>query len=107
MNGPVRAMSYASTKSAVLDLVRAAGTISRVGLVHATGLTGATISTVVRRLIDDGLVIETGRAESTGGKPRVLLQLNQSSRFAIGVQLDHSGLAYVLTNLGGAVVAHL
>jgi len=107
VNGPVRAMSYASTKSAVLDLVRAAGTISRVGLVHATGLTGATISTVVRRLIDDGLVIETGRAESTGGKPRVLLQLNQSSRFAIGVQLDHSGLAYVLTNLGGAVVAHL
>jgi len=91
----------------VLDVIRAAGTISRVGLIQTTGLTGATISTVVRRLIDDGLVIETGRAESTGGKPRVLLALNQPSRFAVGVHLDHSGIAYVLTNLGGAVVARM
>lgn len=106
MNGP-RAMPHATSRSAVLDLIRAAGTISRVGLISATGLTGATISTVVRRLINDGLVLETGRAESTGGKPRVLLQLNQSSRFAVGVHLDHSGISYVLTNLGGAVVARM
>jgi predicted NBD/HSP70 family sugar kinase len=88
-------------------VIRAAGTISRVGLVKATGFTGATISTVVRRLIVDGLVLETGRAESTGGKRRVLLQLNQSSRFAVGVHLDHAGITYVLTNLGGSVVARM
>jgi predicted NBD/HSP70 family sugar kinase len=91
----------------VLDVVRAVGTISRVGLIEATGFTGATISTVVRRLIDDGLVVETGRAESTGGKPRTLLQLNQSSRYAVGVHLDHAGITYVLTNLGGSVVARM
>ncbi|GAA1910442.1 ROK family transcriptional regulator [Streptomyces sodiiphilus] len=91
----------------MLDVIRAAGTISRVGLIKATGFTGATISTVVRRLIDDGLVVETGRAESTGGKPRVLLALNQSSRYAIGVHLDHAGITYVLTNLGGSVVARM
>lgn len=100
-------MPHATSRSAVLDVVRAAGTISRVGLIAATDLTGATISTVVRRLIDDGLVVETGRAESTGGKPRVLLALNQSSRFAIGVHLDHSGISYVLTNLGGSVIARM
>ena len=100
-------MPHATSRSAVLDVIRAAGTISRVGLIAATDLTGATISTVVRRLIDDGLVLETGRAESTGGKPRVLLQLNQSSRFAIGAHLDHSGLSYVLTNLGGSVIARM
>ncbi|MDT0301431.1 ROK family protein [Streptomonospora wellingtoniae] len=91
----------------MLDVIRAAGTISRVGLIQATGFTGATISTVVRKLIEDGLVVETGRAESTGGKPRVLLQLNQSSRYAVGVHLDHSGIAYVLTDLGGSVVARM
>src|SRR5665811_1344390 len=91
----------------IRDRIRAAGTISRAGLIQQTGLTGATISTAVRRLIDDGLVIETGRAESTGGKPRVLLQLNQTSRFAVGVHLDHSGITYVLTDLGGAVVARM
>ncbi|MDT0268421.1 ROK family transcriptional regulator [Streptomyces sp. DSM 44915] len=107
MSGPAGATPHASSRAAVLDVIRAAGTISRVGLVRATGFTGATISTVVRRLIDDGLVLESGRAESTGGKRRVLLQLNQSSRFAVGVHLDHAGLTYVLTNLGGSVVARM
>ncbi|RKN41269.1 ROK family transcriptional regulator [Streptomyces hoynatensis] len=107
MSGPAGATPHASSRAAILDVIRAAGTISRVGLVHATGFTGATISTVVRRLIDDGLVLETGRAESTGGKRRVLLQLNQSSRFAVGVHLDHAGITYVLTNLGGSVVARM
>jgi predicted NBD/HSP70 family sugar kinase len=107
MSGPARPTSHASSKAAVLDVIRAAGTISRVGLITATGLTGATISTVVRGLIEDGLVVETGRAESTGGKRRVLLQLDHSSRYAVGVHLDHAGITYVLTNLGGSVVGRI
>lgn len=107
MSGQVGGMSHPNSRSIVLDAIRSAGTISRVGLTETTGLTGATISTVVRRLINDGLVVEIGRAESTGGKPRVLLQLNQASRFAVGVHLDHSGITYVLTDLGGAVVGRM
>ncbi|ANZ40228.1 sugar kinase [Lentzea guizhouensis] len=105
MSGPVRGTPHVSSKAAVLDVIRAAGTISRVGLINATGLTGATISTAVRKLLDEGLVAETGHAESTGGKRRVLLQLNPTSRFALGVHLDHSGITYVLTDLAGGVVA--
>ncbi|MEU7474763.1 ROK family transcriptional regulator [Lentzea sp. NPDC042327] len=107
MSGPVRGTPHASSKAAVLDVIRAAGTISRVGLINATGLTGATISTAVRKLLDEGLVAETGHAESTGGKRRVLLQLNPTSRFALGVHLDHSGITYVLTDLAGGVVARI
>ncbi|MCO1574545.1 ROK family transcriptional regulator [Crossiella sp. SN42] len=107
MNGPARSTPHASSKAAVLDIIRAAGTISRVGLINATGLTGATISLAVRKLLDEGLVLETGRAESTGGKRRVLLQLNHNARYAVGVHLDHGGITYVLTNLGGAVVARI
>lgn len=106
MSGPAR-VTHASTRAAVLDLIRAAGTISRVGLVNASGLTGGTISTVVRGLIDEGLVAETGHAESTGGKRRVMLQLNHFARYAVGVHLDDARITYVLTNLGGAVVARI
>ena len=105
--GAARALPHLSTQAAVIDVIRAAGTISRAGLIEQTGLTGATISTLVRRLIDDGLVLETGRAESTGGKPRVLLQLNHGARYAVGIHLDQSGIVYVLTTLGGAVVGRL
>lgn len=105
--GQARTTLHASSKSAVLDVIRAAGTISRVGLINATGFTGATISTVVRKLIDEGLVLETGHAESTGGKRRVLLQLDHAARYAVGVHLDHAGIIYVLTNLRGSVVARI
>lgn len=107
MVGAARALPHLSSQAAVIDVIRAAGTISRAGLIEETGLTGATISTTVRRLIDEGLVIETGRAESTGGKPRVLLQLNHTARYAVGVHLDHSGIVYVLTTLGGAVISRM
>ncbi|MCK9871816.1 ROK family transcriptional regulator, partial [Nocardiopsis dassonvillei] len=107
LGGPSRVIPHTTSRAAVLDVIRAAGTISRVGLVEATGFTGATISTVVRRLIDDGLVLETGRAESTGGKPRVLLRLNRESRYAVGVHIDPIGITYALIDLTGAVVSRM
>jgi predicted NBD/HSP70 family sugar kinase len=96
--------AHRSSRAALLDMIRASGRISRVDLVRQTGLTGATVSTVARRLIDDGLVVEAGRAESTGGKPAVFLSLDLDARFAVGVHLDHGGITYVIANLGGAVV---
>ncbi|MGW9349849.1 ROK family protein [Nocardiopsis flavescens] len=100
-----RATPHTSSRATVLDVIRAAGTISRSGLAGATGLTAATVSTVVRGLLADGLVTEAGRAESTGGKPRVLLRLAPASRYAVGVHLDAGGATYALTDLTGAVVS--
>ncbi|MEU0489850.1 ROK family transcriptional regulator [Nocardiopsis sp. NPDC006139] len=102
-----RAIPHTSSRATVLDVIRAAGTISRSGLAGATGLTPATVSTVVRGLLADGLVTEVGRAESTGGKPRVLLRLAPASRFAVGVHLDAGGTTYALTDLTGAVVSRM
>lgn len=107
MSTPTGTTQATGSTSVVLDAIRAAGTISRVGISKVTGLTGATVSNVVRRLLDEGLVIEIGRAESTGGKPRVLLELNPSARYAIGVHLDHGALTYVVTNLAGSPVARM
>lgn len=107
MAATARTLNTTGSTSVVLDAIRAAGTISRVGIAQVTGLTGATVSTVVRKLLDAHLVIEIGRAESTGGKPRVLLELNPTARYAVGVHLDHGAITYAVTNLAGAPVARL
>ncbi len=99
--------AYALNRGQLIDAIRRAGQVSRVELVHRMGSNAATVSTAVRSLIDDGLVVEVGRAASTGGKPAVLLSLVPDSRFALGVSLDHSGISYVVANLGGAVVGRL
>jgi predicted NBD/HSP70 family sugar kinase len=93
------------TRGLVLDLIRAARTISRVELATATGLTGATISEVVRELMGDGLVVEAGRGAPTGGKPRTLVQLNPLARYSVGVQLERNMCVIVVVDLAGRPVA--
>ena len=57
------------THSAILDLIRSSGTVTRVDLAERSGLTGASISRVVKQLLADGLIVETGLGDPTGGKP--------------------------------------
>jgi predicted NBD/HSP70 family sugar kinase len=93
-----------TSRGLVLDPIRTLGPISRVELAETTGLTQATMSTVVRQLLAEGLVVETGRGESTGGKPPVMLDVNPDARFAVGVQLGRESITYVVINLSGAIV---
>lgn len=93
------------THSAILDLIRSSGVVSRIELADRSGLTGASISRIVRQLIEDGLIVETGYGDSTGGKRRTLLQLNPRSRHAVGISLDFATITYLVTDLAGEVIA--
>lgn len=99
--------SSANTRSAILDMVRSGGTVTRTELAERSGLTATSITRIVKSLIEDGLVIETGYSESTGGKRSSLLELNTTARFAIGVSLDAGRLTYVVTDLAGNVIGRL
>ena len=91
--------------AAVLTLVRTAGAagVSRVELARACGLTAQGISKIVQRLTEDGLLVEAGRGASTGGKPRTLLTLEHSARWAVGVQLGRDTLTVLRADLAGRV----
>jgi predicted NBD/HSP70 family sugar kinase len=99
--------SSENTRSAILDLIRSGGVVSRVDLVETSGLTAASITRIVKILIAEGLVIETGYGDSTGGKRPTLLELNARSRYAIGLSLDDARLTYVVTDLAGSLVGRL
>lgn len=101
------ARSAAETDRAILDLVRSNGTISRVELAELSGLTGASISRIVKRLLDEQLLREVGQGDSTGGKRRTLLELNAHGRFAVGISVDELQLTYVLIDLRGQVVSEV
>lgn len=92
------------TRSVIFDQIRSSPQISRIELSAECGFTEATISTVVRKLLIDGLVIETGHSESTGGKRRILLDINSTARYALGVSLDHETMTFVVANLSGELV---
>jgi predicted NBD/HSP70 family sugar kinase len=101
------ARSSEATRSAVLDLIRSGGVVSRVDLVASSGLTGPSITRIVKILIAEGLVIETGFGHSTGGKRPTLLELKAGSRYAVGLSLDDARVRYVVTDLAGNLVGRL
>ncbi|AJM77972.1 ROK family transcriptional regulator [Rathayibacter toxicus] len=90
----------------VLDLIRRAPDgISRIELTHRTGLSAQTLSNVARRLLQDGLVRETGKEVNGPGKPRTILQLKPDARCAVGVHLDPTVTTSVVLDLAGRVLA--
>jgi len=104
ITSPVGA-SRSKTRGMVLNLIRAARTISRVELAGNIGLTQPTITQVVRELMGEGLVVEVGRGASTGGKPPTLLQLNPLARYSVGVLFERNLCVVVLVDLAGRPVA--
>ena len=100
-------LSTGTSKGLVLDLIRTLGPVSRTDLAAETGLTAATMSTVVRQLLAEGLVRETSLGRPNGGRPAVMLEIDTSARFAVGVQLGGESITYVAVNLRGAVVGRI
>jgi len=77
--------------------------ISRADIARLTKLTRATVSDMVNRLIDEGLVIEVGYGESIGGKAPILLSLDADSRYLIGLNLAQDKFIGAVVNLRGEI----
>lgn len=101
----LKGRSSVETRSAVLDLIRAAGTISRVDLARRSALTETTISKIVKELLASGLIVQAGYAASTGGKRARLLRLNDGGVYALGLTLDVTQCVVVLCGPDGAELA--
>lgn len=92
-------------RTVVLDAVRRSDDgLSRVELAHRTGLSPQTVSNVTRYLLEIGMIVETGTVVAGRGKPRTILQLDPTSRYAVGVHVDPAVVTYVLLDLAGRVV---
>jgi glucokinase len=87
----------------VLDQVRLSAETTRSQLSEALGLSGATVSRVIRRLVQEGHVIQRP-GTSTGGRPGHVLEYNRRSGCVIGIDLGgtkcHGGIA----DLGGELL---
>src|SRR5258708_19711268 len=72
---------------------------SRHDLSEATGLSAASVSNVIRELIDEGIAAEAGSVESDGGRPRVHLRINADHGYVIGVDVGETRVQVELFDL--------
>lgn len=94
-------------RAVVLEAIQVSDGISRVQIADRTGLTAQTVSVIVRKLLEEGLVVEDGSLPSRGGKPRTILRVDPAAGYAIGVHFDPSELSFVLADLAGRPVTRL
>jgi predicted NBD/HSP70 family sugar kinase len=88
----------------VLGLIHDLGPISRSEIAEASGLSLAAISGIAGALIEQGIVIEERRGESTGGRRPILLAINHAAALVIGVKLTQEQIIVALTDLGAEIV---
>jgi predicted NBD/HSP70 family sugar kinase len=72
---------------------------NRQDLSTATGLSPASVTNVIRELIDDGIVIEAGSVDSDGGRPRVLIDVNPGYGYVVGVDIGETRVRAELFDL--------
>ena len=92
------------TRTAVLAVLARQGGLSRAEIAERLELSPATITTITRRLLSEGLIMEGGPRTSQTGRPSIPLELVPASAHALGVQVAHEHVTGVLTRLDATVV---
>ncbi|MCF6094278.1 ROK family protein [Microaerobacter geothermalis] len=86
--------------SLILDALRHHGELSRSDISRITGLTTGTITNLVNKLLEYGIVEEIGAVSSPiGGRKPILLRLNPRGGYAIGIEITTTRIKAILFNL--------
>jgi predicted NBD/HSP70 family sugar kinase len=89
----------------VFHLIRQGEAISRVSLVGATGLSAQAVGDIIRSLIDQGLVEETGAEPRPGiGRPPIGVRIRPRGALAFGCNIERDRIDGAWIDLSGAPV---
>lgn len=93
-------------QSTVLNMIRLREPISRAEIAKLTKLTPPTVSSLVNELIDKNLITEE-KAESTntGGRKPIMLRINYSAYYIIGVYAAAEVIRVILTTMDGKILS--
>ncbi len=85
----------------VLRAIRHEGAIPKADLARLTQLSSPTVSIIVNRLLDDGLLLKQERIRGKMGQPSVPLAINPNGAYSIGLQVGRRSLEVVVTDFLG------
>ena len=99
-----RKLIQAINRSAVLNTIKTHGPISRTDIAQRTGLSAATVSGITAGLLESELILEKAVGDSSGGRRPILLVLNPSGGYVIGLKLSEEKVTGALTDLEATVI---
>src|SRR5437879_5083087 len=91
-------------RSIVFNLIMEQSSISRTDLAKRSKLPAATITHIVGEFLAAGLVSEGSSEESSGGRRPVLLSLNPTAGYVVGIKLRENGMTVAICDLNCAIL---
>ncbi len=94
-------------RAKILRTLRTVQPAARIDLARETGLSRATVSSIVDELVLESLVEEIGATASRGGRRPILLRVRpgREGRCAIGFELSRNNLIGIVVDLHGRIIA--
>jgi predicted NBD/HSP70 family sugar kinase len=99
-----RDLIRAMNRSIVLNAIKTHGPIARAKVARQTGLSPATVTGITAELIGENLVFEKDMGDSSGGRRPILLAINPSGGYVIGIKLTETQAIGALTDLEATVI---
>jgi len=93
-------------KKNILKIIIDVGPISRIDISRRLKISRPTTSAYINELIEDSLIEEIGKSDSTsaGGKKAVLLQFNARASCILGAMIGVKTIRIALTDLGSNII---
>lgn len=91
-------------RSIILNKIRTDAPISRAQIAKETKLTPPTVSSNVKALIEQGIVVESVLGESQGGRKPTMLLINNEEFYVIGVDVGPQEIDCVIADLAGNIL---
>lgn len=89
----------------VLSLVRQHGSLAKSDIARITGLSAQTVSVIMRKLEDDGLLVRLEPVRGRIGQPSIPMALDPDGAFFIGLKIGRRSAELVLIDFLGNVRA--
>ena len=97
----------AMNKRNVIHIIREKGPINKAEIARLVGLSIPTVMRLTDELIEKNLIRETGKGESTGGKPPLMLEFTPDSRYIIGVDIGTTHIKTIVMNMVAEIICKI
>jgi predicted NBD/HSP70 family sugar kinase len=96
--------SHIFKRHLILNITSHLGPVSRTELIELTDYRPASVTDIIKELLDERLIMETGSVSVGHGRKRTMLEINKGHLCAIGISFSNDSVSYVLSRIDGTIL---
>ena len=93
-------------RNGVFRYIRKHGTVSNPDIAYDLKMSLPTATQITKEFIEEGLVVEKGELQSTGGRRAKALSIAENIKLAVGLDITKNHIRLILTNITGNILKH-